>query len=173
MRNRHDLTGQRFGSLVVIGFDRSTPVKNGTVLWWLCRCDCGNTKSIRGPNLCRTDAAKTSSCGCVRVATRTKLSTKHGMGGKHEGKDRPREYVSWLAMKDRCNRATRKDFANYGGRGITVCDRWANSFKSFYSDMGPCPKGLTLDRVDNDGNYEPGNCRWATRSTQRRNQRVS
>jgi hypothetical protein len=90
---------------------------------------------------------------------------------KH-GKCGTRTYVRWTAMKQRCYDLNFKQYDDYGGRGITVCDRWNYSFENFLEDMGECPEGLTLDRIDNDGNYEPGNCRWITRQEQNLNKRA-
>lgn len=96
------------------------------------------------------------------------------MGGGHErhGMERSREYSAWLNMKQRCLNPNNKRYIDYGGRGITICDKWLNSFSNFYKDMGKRPLAMTLDRINNDGNYEPGNCRWATTRQQNFNQRI-
>lgn len=94
-----------------------------------------------------------------------RVHEKHGM-------ERSKEYASWLNMKQRCTNSNNERYKDYGGRGITICEEWLNSFSQFYKDMGPKPKDLTLDRINNDGNYEPSNCRWATYEQQANNQRI-
>lgn len=152
-RKKVDLLGQRFGKLVVAEKSESRG-KHGEVLWF-CHCDCGNTRLAIAGNL-RAGTAK--SCGCESYETR-KL---HGM-------TKSRTFKSWDSMKQRCLNPNAPDFAGYGGRGIRICDRWLESFNNFLSDMGERPNGKTLDRKDVNGNYEPSNCRWASRSEQQRN----
>lgn len=148
-----EMTGQRFGRLTVIARAQNLDHKAA----WQCLCDCGRTVAIRGW-LLRSGASQ--SCGCWK---RDRLR-KHGM------KNTP-EYVVWQAMKDRCYNPRRSAYKDYGGRGIRICERWRNDFREFYKDMGPRPKGTSLDRINNDGDYEPGNCRWATKDMQARNMR--
>ena len=149
-----DISGLRFGRLVAVkpvGFD-----KHGTKTW-LCECDCGTTPTIRGSHLRKGQ----QSCGCWQGAT-------HG----YARRARHPLYVVWKRMRQRCLDPNSKDFKYYGGRGISICKEW-DSFPVFLTDVGTRPHGLTLDRVDNNGNYEPGNVRWATRAQQSQNRRTT
>ena len=156
-----DLTGKSFGRLLVMEHAGSNLRGQSR---WLCQCVCGTQKVIASTDLKRGNAR---SCGCLRREMSRKRRMKHGCASGSKTAD----YHSWLAMLKRCTNPNEPAFPDYGGRGIMVCDRWRNSFESFLADMGPRPRGLTLERVDNDGNYEPGNCVWGTRKQQSRNRR--
>ena len=162
MPPRKNIVGQRFGRLTVISF---SAVRKGKA-YWLCICDCGNEIPASTSNL---RAGKHMSCGCFRIECGAKKNLKHGCASRKHGESR--EYKIWSSMKHRCNNSNNKRFKSYGGRGIRVCERWENDFETFFLDMGRCSKGLSLDRIDNNGNYGPGNCRWATTLEQRHNQR--
>ena len=152
---RLDLTGKRFGRLVVISYKRESK--------WLCRCDCGNESLVRSDHL---KSAATRSCGCLNVETAIASNLRHG----HARGLATQTYRAWMAMRNRCGNP---QDPRYGGRGIYVCERWY-VYENFLADMGEPPSlGLSIDRINNDGNYEPSNCRWATWSEQMRNRRNS
>ena len=156
----HDVTGRKFGRLTAHWPTGRKP--SGVA--WLCSCDCGTLVVVALPNL------KTGkSCGCYKKD----LHFKHGGAGwRPDGIKGTSEYKRWSQIKQRCLNPKCKGWKDYGGRGIKICDRWKNSFANFLSDVGLRPEPhLTLDRINNDGNYEPGNMRWATRAEQSRNRR--
>lgn len=156
-----NLHGQRFGRLTVISRDPSNTKK------WICDCDCGNKTSVFSRPL---RVAGTRSCGCLfkeSCKDNKNKSRKHGLS-------RTREYGVWRSMIQRCIDKDCKSYARYGHRGISVCDRWLNSFEHFLVDMGIKPfPSAEIDRIDNNGNYEPTNCQWTTRSVNRMNRRDS
>lgn len=147
--------GSVFGRLTVIG---RADGYTGKGAFYRCLCECGAKKDAAGYSL---RAGKVRSCGCLQRESRV-----------HHGASYTVEYQAWRGMKRRCYNPSSPGYDSWGGRGIAVCDRWKNSFESFLADMGERPgEGYSLDRIDVDGNYEPGNCRWATAATQSRNKR--
>lgn len=156
MGRKLHLTGQRFNRFVVLS--EAGKDKHGAT-FWLCQCDCGEVRRVRTTHL-RLGVSK--SCGCLQREVAAQSKTKHGLHGSAL-------YDVWNGMIRRTTKPDDPGYKNYGGRGISVCDRW-QSLANFIADMGPSySKGLTIDRIDNDGDYEPGNCRWTTRVVQQRN----
>lgn len=161
-----DLTGMKFGRLVVLGLAYKKPRKNGGYMYyWRCRCECGNIKIVRGECL---KIGNTKSCGCLRLQILEESRTKHGLC-------KTNAFYVWYGAKNRCYNPNATGYENYGGRGITMYEPWINDFAAFYEYVSQLEHfgeaGYSLDRIENDENYEPGNLRWATRAEQNRNQR--
>jgi hypothetical protein len=152
--------GMRFGYLTAIS---KVPPRH-----WLVRCDCGVEKTVQQAQL-HGAARPIKSCGCRRIALLRQAQTTHGCSVK-DNSLRYKTYIAWQSMLWRCTNKMRRDYKDYGGRGIKVCERW-HSFVTFLEDMGLRPAGLTLGRINNDGDYEPGNVRWETLGQQSLNKR--
>ena len=167
MPKKIDLSGKKFGRLFVIReLSRPKGVIN-TRARWECLCDCGEIVSIDSGNIRN---GITSSCGCLRRELTTINHSKHG----HATKGISPEYWSWKAMIQRCTNPNNISYKDYGGRGIIVCDKWIESFKSFIEDMGLKPEpSFTIERVDVNGNYKPDNCIWIPKGDQNKNKRNS
>lgn len=156
-----DLTGQRFGRLTVV--KRVENNKHGHAKW-LCQCECGKHIIVCGYSLKNNN---TKSCGCFKKISLYKKNYKHGHSCR---KKTSKTYQVWEHMIRRCKNPNVKNYKNYGGRGIKVCEAWLK-FENFLQDMGERPEGLSIDRIDNDGNYYKENCKWSTRKEQNRNKR--
>lgn len=154
--------GQRFGKLVILHEVESKVSSNRTKRRFRCECECGK---ITETNLDNLNSGRSKSCGCDTKKNKIQSSIVHNLRYTNE-------YITWCNMKQRCYNEKHSHFNYYGGRGIKVCDRWLNSFQSFYEDMGPKPTEFhSIDRINVNGDYEPTNCRWATPQQQSLNRR--
>lgn len=161
--NAADIAGQRFGKLVAQEPDGKDAQGR---IFWICKCDCGGAKRVRASHL-RSGAV--SSCGCDRYLRVAEKVTTHGHASG--GKVSP-IYTSWAQMHARCSNPNHNRYHRYGGRGIKVCPQWA-TFEGFFADMGASwSSGLSIDRINNDGDYEPSNCKWSTPKEQASNRKT-
>lgn len=170
-RRIKDQTGRRFGRLTVRGFIGQDQAAQA--LWW-CVCSCGRDATVTTGELNRRETGRrhgVKSCGCLQPDSAVETHTRHGHAGASR---RSAEYQAWRDMRARCSNQNAGEWSRYGARGIRVCDRWSASFEAFLADMGERPSAdHSIDRINPNGNYEPTNCRWATRAQQQRNRRCT
>jgi predicted nucleic acid-binding Zn ribbon protein len=162
-----NILGNKYGRLTVIEFDRLVKYKG---VFWKCKCDCGTVKIIRSGDLI---SGNTTSCGCYLKEIIGKSTITHGQTCGKSHNEYPKAYKVWKSMINRCYTKSSNAYSNYGGRGITVCDRWKNSFTNFYEDMGDPPEGHSIERIDVNGNYCPENCKWIPNKDQHKNKRTT
>jgi hypothetical protein len=156
--HKTNLVGLKFNRWLVLGL--AAPLSKGSATCYWCQCDCGTQRAVRGNDLTQN---RSKSCGCWNMENLQAMHRTHGMSTSPE-------YRIWCAMIDRCYRPKAKEFERYGGRGISVCDKWRHNFSAFLADMGLRPHAkMQLDRRSNDGNYTPENCRWVTVIQQQNN----
>lgn len=156
-----NLVGLKFNRLLAL---QKSDLSTTRTVKWICKCDCGNICSISTTDL---KSGKSKSCGCLRKEVSYYRNITHGLSGT-------KEFAAWSNIKDRCYNPNNKDYCNYGGRGIIVCDRWLNSFTNFMLDMGFAPNVKnSIERLNVNGNYEPKNCKWGTDKEQSRNKRTT
>ena len=158
-----DRAGQTFGYVTLLEFSHREPKTSKQ--WWIGRCKCGTVRPFQLNGL-QTGNAK--SCGCWEKIPENNPAYKHGHSRRN---NESREFICWLNIKQRCFNPKGTGYKLYGGRGITMCKRWKDSFEDFLADMGPCPENQEIDRINVDGDYAPANCRWVTEEVQHKNQR--
>jgi len=164
----NEYIGSKFGRLTILKEGIAVKYGKTTMRKVFCKCDCGTEKEI---DFSSVKSGKSTSCGCFNREHAKKIHTKHGMAMLETGVRHP-DYCIWIKMKSRCLNTNDKSYLNYGGRGITVCDRWKESFEYFIADMGWRPnKNYSIERIDYNGNYCPENCKWIHKSEQSKNNR--
>lgn len=163
----NDLTNKQYGRLTVKEKSHTKKYSRNTAIYWLCECECGNESIVKTSHL---KDGKIQSCGCLEKENLNKIS-----GQVTHGQTKTKLYYVWNSMRMRCRNPKTDNYHNYGGRGITICDEWNQSFEPFYewAISNGYKQGLTIDRINNDGNYEPSNCRWSTWKQQANNRRNS
>jgi hypothetical protein len=168
MKTPINIAGKKFGRLIVVAYSHSNRDKKAC---WICVCDCGKEVVVSGKSLRN---GRTKSCGCYALEVRAKSSTKHGACKNSRANGKTLEYYIWRGIIARCTNPNNKKYADYGGRGITICDEWRHDYKAFIDYIGNKPSpGYSIERINNDRNYEPGNIRWATQKEQMNNTRVN